>query len=61
MWPDEEEEISCFDLPENTKIEVIDKIHAMASSIRNDWTDPRSECRAIWALCKKLKEMEQNP
>lgn len=52
-----EEEISCFDLPENTVEEIIDKINAMASSIRNDWTDPRSECRAIWALTKKLKAM----
>ena len=53
----EDEEVSPFDLPEETKEEIIDKISAMASSIRNEWTDPRSECRAIWALCKKLKEM----
>lgn len=54
----EDEEISCFDLPETTRLEIIDKIRAMASSIRSDWTDPRSECRSIWALCDKLKDME---
>lgn len=53
----EDEEISCFDLPENTPEEIINKISAMASSIREDWTDPRSECRAIWSLCTKLKKM----
>ena len=52
-----EEELTAFDLPEETKEQVIDKIYAMASSIRDDWTYPRSECRAIWRLCKKLKEL----
>lgn len=53
----ETEEVSCFDLPENTPLEIVDKISAMASSIREDWSDPRTECRAIWGLCKKLKDM----
>ena len=52
-----EEELTAFDLPENSPIEIIDKISAMASSIRGDWTDPRSECREIWRLCTKLKEI----
>jgi len=52
-----EEELTAFDLPEDTKEQIIDKISAMASSIRNDWSDPRSECRSIWALCTKLKEL----
>ena len=52
-----EEEQTAFDLPEETKEQIVDKIHALASSIRNDWSDPRGECRAIWALCDKLKTM----
>lgn len=52
-----EEELSAFDMPETTKEEIIDKIEALAWEIRNDWNDPRGECRAIVALCKKLKEM----
>ena len=56
-----EEEITCFDLPETTTEEVITKIYAMASSIRGDWTDPRSECRQIWRLCNKLRELIKNP
>jgi hypothetical protein len=54
----EEEEISCFDLPETTRREIIVKISAMASSIRNDWSDPRNECRHILRLCTMLIEME---
>lgn len=54
---DTTEELSPFDLPENTPKEIIDKIYALTSSIRGDWTDPRGECRRIWALCKKLKEL----
>lgn len=50
-------ELTAFDLPEDSKEEIVDKIYAMASSIRGDWTDPRSECREIWRLCKKLKEI----
>lgn len=52
-----EEELSAFDMPETTKEEIIDKIEALAWEIRNDWSDPRGECRTIVALCKKLKEM----
>ena len=51
------EEESAFDMPETTKEEIIDKIKALAWDIRNDWSDPRGECRAIVELCKKLKEM----
>jgi hypothetical protein len=52
-----EEEVSAFELPEDTKEQVIDKIEALAWSIRNDWTDPRGECRRIVELCSKLKTM----
>jgi len=52
-----EEEISCFELPEETEEQIVEKIHSMASSIRGDWSDPRSECREIWRLCGKLKEL----
>lgn len=50
-----EEEENAFDLPEDTKEEIIDKISALAWLIRNDWSDPRGECRAIVKLCEKLK------
>lgn len=53
-----EEEINIFEMPENTKAEIIDKIEAMADSIRNDWSDPRSETRRIKALCQKLRDLE---
>lgn len=51
------EEENIFDMPEDTKEHIIDKIYAMSSSIRNDWSDPRSECRQIWRLCDLLKTM----
>ena len=51
-------EENAFDLPETTKVEVIDKISALAWQIRNDWSDPRGECRTIVELCKKLKELD---
>lgn len=54
----QEEELSVFDLPEETANQIIEKIYNMASSIRSDWTDPRSECREIWRLCRKLKELK---
>ena len=50
-------EETAFDLPETTKMEIIEKIEALAWEIRNDWSDPRSECRKIVELCKKLKEI----
>lgn len=53
----EDEETSAFDLPEETKEQIIDKIQALAWQIRNDWSDPRSECRIIVDLCSKLKTM----
>jgi len=51
-----EDEINIFEMPENTKAEIIDKIEAMADSIRSDWNDPRSETRKIKALCQKLRD-----
>ena len=51
-----DEEENAFNLPEKTKEETINKIEALAWQIRNDWNDPRSECRAIVALCKKIKD-----
>jgi len=51
-----EEEQNAFDMPETTKEEIIDKIEALAWDIRNDWTDPRGQCKTIVALCKKIKE-----
>jgi hypothetical protein len=53
----EQEEVSAFDLPESNALEVVDKIYALAQQIRNDWNDPRSECRTIYKLCDKLKTM----
>lgn len=49
------EEENVWDLPEETKGEIIDKIQALAWLIRNDWSDPRGECRKIVELCEKLK------
>jgi hypothetical protein len=53
-----EEEINAFDMPETTKLEIIEKISALAWEIRYDWSDPRGECRRIIELCKKLQELE---
>ena len=49
------EEENVWDLPEDTKNEIIDKISALTWEIRNDWSDPRGECRGIVKLCEKLK------
>lgn len=49
---------SAFDMPETTRLEIIEKIEALAWEIRNDWSDPRGECRTIVALCVKLKAFE---
>jgi hypothetical protein len=51
------EEENAFELPEETKDEIIDKISALAWQIRGDWSDPRSECRKIVELCEKLKSL----
>jgi hypothetical protein len=53
-----EDEESAFNMPETTREEIIDKIEALTWSIRNDWSDPRGECKTIVGLCKKLKEFE---
>jgi hypothetical protein len=52
-----EEFESAYDMPEISKEEIIDKIRSMAQEIRMDWTDPRGECREIYRLCDKLKEI----
>ena len=51
------EKESAWDMPEITRVEIIDKISALALEIREDWSDPRSECREIVRLCNKLKEI----
>lgn len=51
------EEENAFELPEDTKEQIIDKISALAWEIRNDYSDPRSECREIVKLCEKLKNV----
>lgn len=33
---------------EDDLMTLIDFCNEMATSIRSDWSDPRSECRAIW-------------
>lgn len=53
------EEESVFDMPETTEEEIISKISALAWQIRNDWSDPRGECRKIVSLCDKLKELKK--
>jgi len=53
-----EEELTAWDMPEETPIEIIGKISALAWQIRSDWSDPRSECREIVRLCDKLRTME---
>ena len=53
------EEESAWDLPETTEEEIINKISALAWEIRNDWSDPREECRKIVALCESLKELKK--
>ena len=51
------EETTSYDLAEDTKEEIINKIESFAWEIRNDWSDPRSECREIVRLCDKLKKI----
>jgi hypothetical protein len=53
----DEEEETAYDLPEETPLEIIAKIRGLATEIRNDWSDPRNDCRNIWRLCDKLKTM----
>lgn len=55
-----EEEENAFDMPETTELEIIDKIEALAWQIRNDWSDPRHECRKIVELSEKLREFKKS-
>ena len=50
-----EEELSALYMPETTKEEIINKIGSLAREIRDDWSDPRWQCKTIVALCEKLK------
>lgn len=34
---------------------VTEGIDGLFTAIRNDWTDPRSECRAGWAAVEELR------
>lgn len=52
-----EEELEVWDLPEETPKQIADKIEALAWEIRNDFSDPRSECRRIVDLCEKLRQL----
>lgn len=51
-------EINVFDMPENNKLDMLRKIEALAMRIREDWSDPRSECRKIKELCEALIILE---
>lgn len=51
----EEQEQCAHEMPESNQVQIIEKIYEMASVIRADWSDPRTECREIWRLCDKLK------
>lgn len=52
------DEINVFEMPETTRLEIIEKISALAWEVLNDWFDPRSECRKIVDLCEKLKKLD---
>ncbi len=54
-----DDEIDIWTMPENSEAQIIDKIEAMADSIRMDWSDPRSEVRAIKKLCQKLRDLNK--
>ena len=53
----DDKEVNAFNMPEETKEQIICKISALAWQIRADWTDPRSECRRIADLCEKLRSL----
>jgi len=55
-----DDEIDIWTMPENSEAQIIDKIEAMADSIRMDWSDPRSETRRIKALCQKLRDFRND-
>lgn len=52
------EEPTTWDMPEETREQIIAKIRAIAWDIRGDWSDPRSECRKIVELCDKLNSIK---
>ena len=54
----EEEIEEVYNMPEDTKEEIISKIEALVWVIRCDWTDPRSDCILIAKLCDKLRKLE---
>lgn len=35
---------------------ALDACEALFTEIRNDWTDPRSECREGWAVIQAVRE-----
>lgn len=49
------DEIDYDSIPEETNMQIIEKIRRNASDIRGDWSDPRTSCREIWRLCDLLK------
>ncbi len=51
------DELDAFDMPEETKAEIINKIKGLADRIRNDWSDPRGEIKRIKLLCEKLRKL----
>jgi hypothetical protein len=50
------EEENPHELPEETFSEMLDKMSALAWCIRNDWSDPRHECREIVRISNKIKK-----
>jgi len=53
-----EKDLTSWNMPENTRLEIIEKISSLAWDIRSNWSDPRSECYRITRLCNKLLDME---
>ncbi len=42
-------------------LRLVEAISNEASSIRGDWSDPRTECREIQDCCNKLRELLAAP
>ena len=51
------DEIDTFEMPEDTPEQIMDKIQQFAMDIWGDWTNPKSEAKAIYVLCDKLKSL----